>query len=82
VPKSPATPATEPPQGVLPHCPAAGAPALLFHGKEFGALGNCLRRLHPPGERRFEMSTITANHSLSLLPIVLGVSIVIGDRTG
>jgi hypothetical protein len=69
-------------QGVLPHCPADGAPAFL--GCEtFRAFG-AARGTVPtsPAHRRCKMSTITRAKNLSISPTHVALSILTGIPAG
>ena len=62
-------PPTERPQGVLPHCPSGGAPAVLPAEQE--AQRWALLAVVPPRSAEvLEMSTIMTRESLLLLPVV------------
>jgi hypothetical protein len=73
-------PATEPPQGVLPHCPIGKAPAFL-PWRSSQCFRRRLRKSQHIVYRRSEMSTLMKNKSLLLLPIGLAVLIAIGILT-
>ena len=73
--------ATEPPQGVLPHCAHRPVAILLPKKEEPALLYRSAAVIHHPGHGRLGMSTIMKNKSLLLLPIGLAVLIVIAILT-
>jgi hypothetical protein len=73
--------ATEPPQGVLPHCERGKLLFCCWRSNKTGAPAPSGEVVQHPGYGRLEMSTIMKNKSLLLLPIGLAVLIVIGILT-